>query len=51
MGRIEKSGKLPANLEKIQADKLRGEPRPVTLVGVNFNPSKRNIGLPLIEPL
>ncbi len=33
------------------ADKWRGGPRPVTLVGVNFNPARRNIDIPLIEPL
>ncbi len=33
------------------ADKWKGGPRPVTLVGVNFNPAKRNIDIPLIEPL
>ena len=30
------------------ADKWKGGPRPVTLVGVNFNPAKRNIDIPLI---
>jgi hypothetical protein len=33
------------------ADKWRGGPRTVTLVGVNFNPVKRNIDIPIIEPL
>ena len=33
------------------ADKWRGGPRPVTLVGVNFNPAKRNIDIPIVEPL
>ena len=33
------------------AEKWRGGPRPVTLVGVNFNSAKRNIDIPLIEPL
>ncbi len=33
------------------ADKWRGGRRPVTLVGINFNPAKRNIDLPVIEPL
>ena len=33
------------------ADKWKGGPRPVTLVGVNFNPAKRNIDIPVIEPL
>jgi hypothetical protein len=32
------------------ADKWIGGERPVTLVGVNFNPRKRNIDLPVIEP-
>ena len=33
------------------AEKWRGGPRPVTLAGVNFNSAKRNIDIPLIEPL
>ena len=33
------------------ADKWRGDPRPVTLIGINFNPKKRNIDIPVIEPL
>ena len=33
------------------ADKYRGDSRPVTLIGINFNPRKRNIDLPVIEPL
>ncbi len=33
------------------ADKWRGGKRSVTLVGVNFNPAKRNIDMPVIEPL
>ena len=33
------------------ADKWAAGPRPVTLVGINFNPKKRNIDLPVIEPL
>ena len=33
------------------ADKWRDGPRPVTLVGVNFNPAKRNLDIPFIEPL
>lgn len=37
--------------ERGYADKWAGGPRPVTLVGVNFNPRKRNIDLPAIEPL
>ena len=32
------------------ADKWIGGARPVTLVGINFNPRKRNIDLPVIEP-
>ena len=32
------------------ADKWIGGPRPVTLVGINFNPKKRNIDMPIIEP-
>ena len=28
-----------------------GHTRPVTLVGINFNPQKRNIDLPIIEAL
>ena len=32
------------------ADKWIGGKRPVTLVGINFNPRKRNIDLPIIEP-
>ena len=35
--------------ERGYADKLIGGPRPVTLVGVNFNPKKRNIDMPVIE--
>ena len=33
------------------ADKWRGGPRPVTLIGVNFNPVKLNIDIPVIESL
>ncbi len=33
------------------ADRWAAGPRPVTLVGINFNPKKRNIDLPIIEPL
>ena len=33
------------------ADKWAGGPRPVTLVGINFNPRKRNIDMPVVEPL
>ena len=32
------------------ADKWIGGERPVTLIGVNFNPQKRNIDIPVIEP-
>jgi len=32
------------------ADKWIGGPRPVTLVGINFNPKKRNIDIPVVEP-
>ena len=32
------------------ADKWIGGERPVTLVGINFNPRKRNIDLPIVEP-
>ena len=32
------------------ADKWIGGARPVTLVGINFNPKKRNIDMPIIEP-
>ena len=37
--------------ERGYADKWAAGPRPVTLVGINFNPRKRNIDLPIIEPL
>ena len=33
------------------ADKWAGGPRLVTLVGINFNPRKRNIDMPVVEPL
>ena len=33
------------------ADKWIGGERPVTLVGINFNPKKRNIDMPVVEPL
>ena len=36
--------------ERGYADKWIGGARPVTLVGINFNPRKRNIDLPIIEP-
>ena len=32
------------------ADKWIGGQRPVTLIGINFNPRKRNIDLPAVEP-
>ena len=35
--------------ERGYADKWIGGPRPVTLVGVNFNTKKRNIDMPVIE--
>ena len=35
--------------ERGYADKWIGGKRPVTLVGINFNPRKRNIDLPIIE--
>ena len=35
--------------ERGYADKWIGGPRPVTLVGINFNPKKRNIDIPIIE--
>ena len=28
-----------------------GGERPVTLIGINFNPKKRNIDMPIVEPL
>ncbi len=37
--------------ERGYADKWAADPRPVTLVGINFNPQKRNIDMPVIEPL
>ena len=36
--------------ERGYADKWIGGARPVTLVGINFNPRKRNIDLPVVEP-
>ena len=36
--------------ERGYADKWIGGERPVTLVGINFNPRKRNIDLPIVEP-
>ena len=35
--------------ERGYADKWIGGKRPVTLVGINFNPKKRNIDMPIIE--
>ena len=35
--------------ERGYADKWIGGERPVTLVGINFNPKKRNIDIPIIE--
>ena len=35
--------------ERGYADKWIGGARPVTLVGINFNPKKRNIDIPVIE--
>ena len=32
------------------ADKWIGGARPVTLIGINFNPKKRNIDIPVVEP-
>ena len=37
--------------ERGYAEKWAGDSRPVTLVGINFDPQKRNIDLPVIEPL
>ena len=36
--------------ERGYSDKWVGGERPVTLAGINFNPRKRNIDLPIIEP-
>ena len=36
--------------ERGYADKWVGGPRPVTLIGINFNPRKRNIDIPAVEP-
>ena len=36
--------------ERGYADKWIGGERPVTLVGINFNPKKRNIDIPVVEP-
>ena len=35
--------------ERGYADKWIGGDRPVTLVGINFNPKKRNIDMPIVE--
>ena len=35
--------------ERGYADKWIGGERPVTLVGINFNPKKRNIDMPIVE--
>ena len=37
--------------ERGYADKWIGGERPVTLIGINFNPKKRNIDMPIVEPL
>ena len=37
--------------ERDYAAKWAGGPRPVTLIGINFNPKKRNIDMPIVEPL
>ena len=36
--------------ERGYADKWIGGDRPVTLIGINFNPKKRNIDIPVVEP-
>ncbi len=36
--------------ERGYADKWIGGKRPVTLIGINFNPRKRNIDMPIVEP-
>ena len=36
--------------ERGYADKWLGGPRPVTLIGINFSPRKRNIDIPVVEP-
>ena len=36
--------------ERDYAAKWAGGPRPVTLIGINFNPKKRNIDMPVVEP-
>ena len=37
--------------ERDYAAKWVGGNRPVTLIGINFNPRKRNIDMPIVEPL
>ena len=37
--------------ERDYAAKWAGGKRPVTLIGINFNPKKRNIDMPIVEPL
>ena len=37
--------------ERGYADKWKGGPRPVTLIGINFSSRKRNIDIPIVEPL
>ena len=37
--------------ERDYAAKWAGGSRPVTLIGINFNPKKRNIDIPVVEPL
>ena len=37
--------------ERDYAAKWAGGKRPVTLIGINFNPRKRNIDMPIVEPL
>ena len=37
--------------ERGYADKWKGGPRPVTLIGINFSSRKRNIDIPIVESL
>ncbi len=37
--------------ERGYADKWKGGKRPVTLIGINFSSRKRNIDIPIVEPL
>ena len=37
--------------ERDYAAKWAGGSRPVTLIGINFNPKKRNIDMPIVEAL